>query len=90
MDLSDDTLSGLRDVGEQHGGLRLLLLHGSRSGRRHHAGSDWDFGYLASGEVDPASLSAELGRALRTDAIDVVDLARASALLRLEAAQHGR
>ncbi|HEY2223966.1 type VII toxin-antitoxin system MntA family adenylyltransferase antitoxin [Actinomycetospora sp.] len=68
-------------------GLELVVLHGSRA--RGDAGptSDWDLGYL--GEADPAALIAAAARLLETDAVDVVDLARASALLRFRAARDG-
>ena len=65
----------------------LLLLHGSRA--RGDAGprSDWDVGML--GEADPVDVAAVLARILGTDAVDVVDLAGASALLRFRAARDG-
>ncbi|MGH8908274.1 MAG: type VII toxin-antitoxin system MntA family adenylyltransferase antitoxin [Egibacteraceae bacterium] len=70
-------------------GLRLLLLHGSRG--RGDAGprSDWDFGFLADDRLDPAALRARLTVAVATDAVDLVDLERASALLRFRAARDG-
>ena len=40
-------------------------------------------------DVDPVSLVVTLTRLLRTDAVDVVDLARASALLRFRVARDG-
>ena len=40
-------------------GLDLLLRFGSRARSDAHAGSDWDFGYLAAPEFDlPAPLAA--------------------------------
>lgn len=71
------------------GGLRLMVLHGSRG--RGDAGprSDWDLGVLADGTADLGALSVALTVALGTDAVDVVDLARASALLRFRAARDG-
>ncbi len=70
-------------------GLRLLVLHGSRA--RGDAGplSDWDFGFLADDGLDVALLHARLTVAVGTDAVDLVDLARASALLRFRAARDG-
>lgn len=88
MDVPTATLEALRRAAARHPGLRLLILHGSRSRGQPHEGSDWDLGYL--GEVDPAALHAELSDVLRTDDIDLVDLDRASALLRFEAARSGR
>jgi hypothetical protein len=90
MTLPHDSLVGLRRVAGDYAGLRLLVLHGSRSRERQHEGSDWDFGYLADSSLDPAALHADISRLLRADAIDLVDLARTSALLRFEAARHGQ
>lgn len=70
-------------------GLRLLLLHGSRARGEAGARSDWDCGYLADEQLDPTALHLGLSAALGTDAVDLVDLARASALLRFRAARDG-
>ncbi len=71
-------------------GVRLLLLHGSRARGDDHPGSDWDFGalYDHSG-ADPAALVTALSSAVGSDAVDLVDLRRASALLRYRAARDG-
>lgn len=68
----------------------MLLLHGSRRRGRPHATSDWDLGFLAVDALDPARLHVDISHGLGTDDVDLVDLARASALLRFEAARHGR
>jgi predicted nucleotidyltransferase len=70
-------------------GAQALVLHGSRARGDAAASSDWDFGVLADGPVDLAALAAALTRLLGTDAVDVVDLRRASALLRYRAARDG-
>ena len=70
-------------------GVHALVLHGSRARGDAGASSDWDFGVLGDGDVDLAALSAALTRLLGTDAVDVVDLRRASALLRYRAARDG-
>jgi Polymerase beta, Nucleotidyltransferase len=70
--------------------LRLLMLHGSRARGDAHAGSDWDFAYLADAGVDELALRATLAQALHTDAVDVADLARAGAVLRYQAARDGQ
>ncbi len=72
----------------RHEGLDLLVLLGSRARGDAGPGSDWDLGYLGDG-VDPLSLRAELVDALGTDEVDLVDLARASAVLRRDAAVDG-
>jgi predicted nucleotidyltransferase len=82
--------TALRQAAARHPALRLLLVHGSRARGDEHAGSDWDLGYLADGPLDVGRLHADLAQVLGTDAVDLVDLARASALLRFEAARHGR
>lgn len=86
----DQALAELRPIAARHEGLRMLLLHGSRSRGRPHAASDWDLGYLAADDLDPARLHVDISHCLGTDDVDLVDLARASALLRFEAARHGR
>ena len=75
-------------------GLAALLLIGSRARGDHHAGSDWDFGVLRAArtegsELDLLALRADLSGALASDDVDLVDLARASALLRYQAARDG-
>ena len=70
-------------------GLRLLVLHGSRARDNGHPASDWDFAYLADDTLDPAALTVALADELRTDAIDLGDLARASAVLRWHVARDG-
>jgi predicted nucleotidyltransferase len=72
-------------------GVELLVLHGSRARGDAGPSSDWDVGYLPApgAEVDPAGLLDVLASTLRTDAVDLVDLRRASALLRFRAARDG-
>ena len=75
---------------QRHPGLGLLVLLGSRARGTEHAGSDWDLGYLADGPLDPLDLRADVVTTLGTDAVDLVPLASASAVLRRDAAAHGR
>lgn len=75
-------------VARQATGLDLLVLFGSRARGDSHEGSDWDLGYL--GVADADALRAALTLALGTDAVDLVDLGRAGALLRYRAARDGR
>ena len=74
-------------------GLRALALIGSRARGDSRADSDWDFAFLArageGGEVSDA-LRDLLTRQLGTDAVDVVDLGRASGVMRFRAARDGR
>jgi predicted nucleotidyltransferase len=82
-------------------GLRALALIGSRARGDAVATSDWDFAFVAerradrgADDVDVAAnvavgLYDRLTTALRTDAVDVVDLSRASAVMRFRAARDG-
>ncbi len=70
-------------------GLRLVVLHGSRARGDGAPDADWDFGVLTDGRVDLTALTASLTGLLGTDAVDVVDLERTSALLRFRAARDG-
>ncbi len=62
---------------------------GSHARGDHHAGSDWDFGYSADPDVDVGALHAFLSKLLKVDDIDVVDLNRASGVLRYQVAAQG-
>jgi predicted nucleotidyltransferase len=75
-------------AGRRQPGLALLMIFGSQARGDARAGSDWDFGYL--GEIDADGLMLDLVNALGTDRIDLVDLARASGLLRYRAARDGQ
>lgn len=70
-------------------GVLLAVLHGSRARGDGGPTSDWDIGVVTDGGVDLAALTADLTSALGTDAVDVGDLGRASALLRYRAARDG-
>jgi len=71
-------------------GLRLLLLFGSRARGDASSLSDWDFGYLADDGMDPSALLGALVAVVGTDRVDLVDLQRASGLLRYRAACDGQ
>lgn len=70
-------------------GLDLLVLFGSRARGAAWAGSDWDFGYLADETADVPALLVRLVEALDDERVDLVDLRRASGLLRYRAAGDG-
>ena len=70
-------------------GIKLLILFGSRARGTVHPHSDWDFGYIAEGQADEDLLRDRLMRILGTDRIDLVDLPKASALLRFQVAAEG-
>ena len=71
-------------------GLRLLVLFGSRVLGHVHSQSDWDFGYLASTTLDEELLRERFTGILGTDLVDLVDLSKASALLRIQVAVGGK
>ncbi len=86
--VDDAMVRGLRVAADTRG-LSLLTLFGSRARGDALPSADWDFGYLADGSIDPLALMAELSRVVATDRLDVVDLTRASGLLRYRAARDG-
>lgn len=88
MDVDLQTRARIESLAGQHPGLELFVLYGSRARGEAHAGSDWDFGFLGS-NVDVLALQADLVAAVGTDDVDVVDLARCSALLAFHAARDG-
>lgn len=85
-----DALDALARVGRETPGLRLLLLFGSRTRGAAHDQSDWDLGYLAAAHMDPVTLRARVAEVLGTDRLDLVDLERASGLLRYRTARDGQ
>lgn len=81
--------SALRAVARQHPGLALLVLFGSRARGDGSAGADWDFGYHAVPDLDALALAAAIAETVGSERVDLVDLARASGLLRFRAARDG-
>lgn len=79
----------LTEIASRYPGLRLLVLHGSRARGEAHERSDWDFAYIADGELDPERLRVALIEHLDTDAVDLSDLGTAGALLRYRVARDG-
>jgi predicted nucleotidyltransferase len=78
------------EIAARTSGLSLLVLFGSRARDDAHARSDWDFGYLGDSTLDVPTLLAALVETVGHDRVDLVDLARASGLLRYRAARDGR
>jgi predicted nucleotidyltransferase len=70
--------------------LELLMLFGSRARGDAHEGSDWDFAYLAGDQLDVATLLGAVVELVGSDRVDLVDLRRASGLLRYRAARDGQ
>lgn len=74
---------------DRHPGVVLMVLYGSRARGDARPDSDWDFAYLGQPLVDALQLRLDLADGLRSDAIDLVDLERAGALLRYRVARDG-
>lgn len=69
-------------------GLRLVVLIGSMVSGHVRRQSDIDLAFLYDGPVDILSLTNKVIRLLHTDNVDVVDLRRASPLLKFSAAKN--
>jgi predicted nucleotidyltransferase len=82
-------LPAIEAVARRHEHLKMLVLFGSRARGETHEGSDWDLAYLASAGFDVSSLYADLAMTLRTDKVDLVDLAAAGGLIRYRVARDG-
>jgi threonyl-tRNA synthetase len=85
-----DVVGALAQAAEGAADLELLLLFGSRAREDSHDRSDWDLAYLASESFDPSDLLTRAVEILGTDRVDLVDLRRASGLLRYRAARDGQ
>ncbi len=79
-----------QQLAEAAAGTRLLVLFGSRARQAEHPHSDWDFAYLAQAQTDEELVRERLMAILGTDRIDLVDLDRASALLRFRISAEGK
>jgi predicted nucleotidyltransferase len=69
--------------------LQLVLLFGSMAQGSVHGKSDIDLAFLFDQPVDLLALTNEVVKLLHSDRVDVVDLQRASPLLRFSAAKKG-
>lgn len=70
-------------------GLRLILLFGSVVTGKVNKKSDIDLAFLFDKPVDILALTNRVIRLLHTDNVDVVDLRRASPLLKFSAVKSG-
>lgn len=77
-------------LGRAHPALDLVVLIGSQATRTAHEGSDTDLGVLGGPGLDLFAVHADVVAVLGSDRVDVVDLERASAVLRRDAAASGR
>lgn len=71
-------------------GLQLILLFGSVASGKEYRESDIDLGFLFDKPVDILALTNRVIQLLRTDRVDVVDLSRASPLLKYSAIRTGK
>jgi predicted nucleotidyltransferase len=70
--------------------LRLIVVFGSTVTELRGPESDLDLAFLADAPLDLVAATTDVIRVLHTDRVDVVDLRRASPLLAMEVARHGR
>lgn len=70
-------------------GLKLVLLFGSAVSGKIHKKSDIDLAFLFDKAVDILTLTNRVIKLLHTDNVDVVDLKRASPLLKFSAVKSG-
>jgi predicted nucleotidyltransferase len=82
-------IKALHAVAARQRGLTLLVLFGSRARGDAAAHADWDFGFLADSSADPLAVMAALAETVGSERLDLVDLLRASGLLRYRAARDG-
>lgn len=71
-------------------GLRLIILFGSAVSGKINKNSDIDIAFLFDDPVDILKLTNTVIRLLHTDNVDVVDLRRASPLLKFSAIKKGK
>ena len=70
--------------------LRLVLLFGSVASGKECQESDIDLGFLFDKPIDILGLNNRVIRLLRTDRVDVIDLSRASPLLKHSVIRTGK
>jgi predicted nucleotidyltransferase len=71
-------------------GLRLAILFGSAVSGNVHRNSDIDIAFLFEKPVDILELTNTVIRLLHVDNVDVIDLRRASLLLKFSAVKNGK
>ena len=74
----------------QDKGLQLVVLFGSVASGKVHKRSDIDLAFLFDKQADILALTNHVIRLLHNDQVDVVDLRRASPLLKYSAVKSGR
>jgi len=71
-------------------GLQLVVLFGSLAKGLRGKNSDIDLAFLYDAPIDEVQLTNRVSQLLRSDAIDVVDLRKASPLLKFSAMRYGK
>ena len=71
-------------------GLRLVILFGSAASGKTHRGSDIDIAFLFEESVDVLERTNTVLRLLHNDNVDVIDLRRASPLLKFSVVKEGK
>ncbi len=71
-------------------GLRLVLLFGSVASGKEYQESDIDLGFLFDRPIDIYALTNRVIQLLKTDRVDVIDLRRASPLLKHSVIRTGK
>lgn len=93
---TNERMPSFKEIREELGplfkedGLQFVLLFGSAGQKKMHKKSDIDLAFYFDKPVDIVDLTNEVVRLLRTDNVDVVDLSRASPLLKFAAVKTGR
>ena len=87
---SPSALDALARLAKATPALEFLMLFGSRARTDAKPDSDWDLGYVAVAEFDAAALLGSIVETVGSDRVDLVDLGRASGLLRYQAARDGQ
>lgn len=71
-------------------GLQLVILFGSAASGKTHRNSDIDIAFLFEKSVDILELTNTVIRLLHNDNVDVIDLRRASPLLKFSVVKKGK
>lgn len=70
--------------------IRLVILFGSAASGKIHKNSDVDIAFLFDKPVDILELTNRVIRLMHTNSVDVIDLRRASPLLRFSIVKRGK
>src|SRR5215469_9743130 len=88
--MDNDVIQKIADEVKKYPEVTLVMLFGSRARGDASVRSDWDFGFCAAKGFDYTALYVALTHLLATDSIDLVNLAKASGLLRYRVAKEGK